>query len=696
MLKIQFFLIAILYSGSGLIVQETGAEKSWQERLPVSMNGERPSFVTKDFAKSHWHSLRLNNSCSRDVFERDGELYPDLSLLRAAKLFKSKDGELLKKAIIDEDLDEIRRLIGQDVDINEVGVDGLTPLHIAFFVDSNPGPFETLLANDASPCLNLQPYSDKYTPLRISGRSVAHLTAMTKYNRLFDNVFKNKDAFEIVGRTPLKRKPISYAFLGGIPDDVKERLKLFIDAGANVNEIANFYRLEGLRDAKLFRALVEMGADCSRWFPMANPLFKYDRLKPARPRQCYCQLIHLLAKTAIETPERFSDRDLQEYQKVLEEKGFSLEKAKADLIRWQNWQDRGLGDLIKIEHGIRLRDETGKALQAWYDKDLETAIARIEQQNQSRWKNDVQWRINRLPPSLTGSTSLAQKYKGRWSNIVVSKILPLKLVSSWKRNVIFKDPKVESLKNAMFAGDIDEMERLIKIEKVDLNSVGSDNLTLLFLSLGIDQDPRPFELLLDSGANPNIPNKAKHAQKSLAVVHVIAKATYCRHFRMVFEKGGDASLIANGKSSIGHLPSPTATSPNNCIDWPERVEYLCERGANINKAFGSRSIVEIILKNHSMKSATVYDSELAAVIRQGAHVQRIPWVVAVKRENDLVQHKCFLGVEYVLSLTGFTKDHAAVKALEVRGISFEQTKEDLWLWRKSIENGSADLTPYPF
>ena len=475
------------------------------------MNGERPSFVTRDFAKSHWHSLRLHSSCSRDVFKRDEEL--------------------LKKAIIDEDLDEIRRLIGLGVDVNEVGVDGLTPLHIAFFVDSNPIPFETLLANGASPCLNLLPYSDKYSPLRISGRSVAHLTAMTKYNRLFNQVFKNADAFEIAARSTLKRKPISYAFLGGIPSDVKERLKLFVDARTDVNEIVESCRLEGLSDAKLYKALVELGADCSRRFPMANPLYKYNLLKPARPVRCHCQLIHLLAKTAIETPKRFSDLDLQEYQKVLEKKGFSLEKAKADLIRWQDWQDKGLGDLVKIERRIRLQDKTGKALQAWYDKGLTTAIARIEEQNQSRWKNDVQWRINRLPPSLSGSSFLAEKYRGRWSNIVVSKMLPLKLVSSWKQNVIFEDPKVESLKNAMFAGNIDEMERLIKFEKVDINRVGTGNLTLLFLSLGIDQDPRPFELLLDSGANPNIPNKATHAQQSLAVVHVIAKATYCRHLR---------------------------------------------------------------------------------------------------------------------------------------------------------------------
>ena len=165
---------------------------------------------------------------------------------------------------------------------------------------------------------------------------------------------------------------------------------------------------------------------------------------------------------------------------------------------------------------------------------------------------------------------------------------------------------------------------------------------------------------------------------------------------MVFEKGGDASLIANGKNLIGHLPSPTATPPANCIDWPERVEFLCERGADVNKAFGSRRIVEVIFKDHTIKAATTYDKELAAVIRRGVNVQQIPWVVAVTRGNDLVQHKCFLGIEYVLCLTGFSKDHAAVKALRARGISFEQTKEELRLWRESIKNGNANLTPYPF
>ena len=287
----------------------------------------------------------------------DGKLYTDLGEIIELPLFENEKSEQLKLAIIEEDLAKMRQLIDDGVDIDSAGSGGVTALHIAFVLDTNPEPFELLIEHGADPTKTLQFDDTKAITRFFQGKSVAHYTAMTRYNRLFAEVFKNKKAFEAQATGPTLFLPEDVAFQSF---DSSERLKLFVDAGRDIDSMVNLISLIGLilkvedqpwrkRTIGFIRTAIELNCDCSKWFRMQHPLVEPKYL-------CHCQLIHLFAKNAITQPDRFVANDeAQELLHILKQKGYSLEKAEGDFYRWKKWHDEGRAKQADIEYEKRLK-----------------------------------------------------------------------------------------------------------------------------------------------------------------------------------------------------------------------------------------------------------------------------------------------------------------------------------------------------
>ena len=427
-------------------------------------------------------------------------------------------------------------------------------------------------------------------------------------------------------------------------------------------------------------------------------------------RFCKFEPIHFLAHACI--VQRLDENPAENrYFKTLvdsvTQEGQTLEAAKKDLQRWRAWQESGLVELIKIENRKRKK---GRSAERWLHEGVEADIAKIKAA--SNWNSPME-RIQYYPTSLRNGYREGVNtdwQKGVWSDIVASNIIERDTIQRWIDTRIFSDSKVEAFKGAMFAGNISEMKRLIDEEKVDVNAIGKDNLTLAYLALAIDDDPRPIELLLRHGANPNIINNAKHKQQGLAAVHVIAKTEYCRLFRTIFEHGGDPNLLAKGRSPIGFVP---VGSP----DWRARLEVLCRKGGDMGKAYLDSSIAEVMIKRNyyhakqnppNTSAASFPDLNgpappIFTLLKLGA-----AYNFTVEDELSVPKYpapgvqqskgKCWLRTPHLLLETYPTigEFNPLFVWLENQGVSVKEARTDLARWKKWIEEGKPELIQQEF
>ena len=378
---VRAFLIFFGFQLTALIgfAQDEPEKQRWQDRLPVSLSGN-VRYVSEEFVNKHWHSLRQHRGFSSTPWRYPGNglHYPNVQEICKGKLFQGEKTEKLKEAIAEANVEEMLRLIKGGVDVNEVGVEGFTLLHLALFLDTDPRPFEVLLKSGADPTACLQLNNPRLV-FFAQGMSVAHFAAMPVYNRLFSDVFENnKRACEAKPAGLIERGlPYHCCFqFGKLPADSVERLRIFIDAGVDVDALVNrtspIRNILGSDDKALRRTTsdlvivaIEAGADSSSWYWL---------------KQCNChyQWIHFLARKAIEEPDAFlANEEAQDLLRVLEKRGSSLKEAKDDLSRWKNWQRHGLGELIELEHKMRLKDSTGEALKRWREKGLKLKISEL-------------------------------------------------------------------------------------------------------------------------------------------------------------------------------------------------------------------------------------------------------------------------------------------------------------------------------
>lgn len=669
----------------------------WQNRLDVSLNGDVPHDLPAGFQNKFWSSLSLRLNMEKEEFSFD------LTELRRRKLFKTNSGEKLKHAILSADTSLIAKLIEEGANVNEKGTGNVTPLYLAMFVDTDPRPFELLIKNGADPNV---PCDIDCRPLLGLHSTVSHLASMPRYNRLFELTFRNS------GKPNLPAGVLGppFAFAAFDQPDAVERQKLLAGLGTDFNQPITFpcdrylpsLLLAGLWEEneqvrnkyyQLSMSAIGHGADYRRTsFPG-----RY-RGKKTDFSDCHFLPIHYVVLAAKKHDKLLHTPDASALLDFLQSKGQSFDEAVEDLKRWKRWKEKGFDKLIDIEHEKIKSDTSGVAVRTWREKELGKIISELEKEAEENWNNPI-WRIQRLPTTTfddpNNPNGQFQVFRGQdvvWSDIVQSGLLHKYLIEKWEEVTIFEDPKVEALKVAMFDRDLAEMKRLIKTEKVNVNSIGREKLTLLYLSLGIDDDPRPFELLLNSGANPNITNDAPHEQQRLAVVHVIAKSKYCRHFKTVFEQGGDANLVTMGKNPIGYIPI-------DCRDWNGRVNFLCQRGARINQANQSIPIVETLMMDWLKGSKQRRARHIVTALQQGASVDfEVPYFLSAPQfavKGQTQKHTvCRVRLPHLLlecEINPQGQFPQLATLLEARGESIEEAEKDLARWRGWLAEGRPEL-----
>lgn len=198
--------------------------------------------------------------------------------------------------------------------------------------------------------------------------------------------------------------------------------------------------------------------------------------------------------------------------------------------------------------------------------------------------------VSSMPVSMNGKLPTGSRHwrKGwetkHWHNCFDGR----RVRAEWKAEDFFDDPDVIKLCNAIWQSDIGMVKKLIE-SGVDVNAVGADGMNPLYWAFHMDTDPRPFEMLLKNGANPNV---VVHHEKvarlqahfrtggGFAVVHFVSDNEYNRQFENVFEHGGDPNLVS--ENFIRKFPSYRYLWPS-VPDAVERVQLWIKKGAKLDK-----------------------------------------------------------------------------------------------------------------
>lgn len=269
---------------------------------------------------------------------------------------------------------------------------------------------------------------------------------------------------------------------------------------------------------------------------------------------------------------------------------------------------------------------------------------------------------------------------------------------SWKAEDFFDDPQVIKLCQAIFRADLKEMKKLIEAD-VDVNTVGADGMNPLYWAFHLDTDPRPFGLLLKHGANPNQivqsskVDRIRPVQEGLAVTHLVCVGLYNRHFKNVFEAGGDPNLT-NQISDLYPSPLPSYW---HVFPWApdsaERVQLLIDKGAKLDVKSNGVPFVAARCTNDERfcKIALV---AIKAGAEYNVYYQQ-HWFKECDGSYFRLIH-CLAAARYNTKSSS-RQTHSRsfdelVKFLEEKGQSFKDAKEDVARWKYwTSKGGQADL-----
>ncbi len=250
---------------------------------------------------------------------------------KAEDFFSDPQVIALCRAIETNDLAEMDRLIAAGADINAQGKGKMTPLLWAF-PDNQLGRFKKLLEHGANP--NVIVEDDFGTRgVIMSGTSVTWLASGTTFPGYFDAVFAHGGDPNIEQETKALWKgdaPI-FAVIRSQSPDKKQRIRLLIDKGADINHLSASYTTPTMLAAgwggqfDIALTLLEAGADHTICTFNSNQ-----------------RLIHLLItyktnpyKSSAWTPRQNADYDA--LIRWLETHGESIKVAQEDLERWRSW-----------------------------------------------------------------------------------------------------------------------------------------------------------------------------------------------------------------------------------------------------------------------------------------------------------------------------------------------------------------------
>lgn len=171
----------------------------------------------------------------------------------------------------------------------------------------------------------------------------------------------------------------------------------------------------------------------------------------------------------------------------------------------------------------------------------------------------------------------------------------------------FDDSPFQKLLTMIRAGNVDEIDRLILAEKIDINAVSKNGLPLLFYAIG--NHPHVFEHLLNLGAKPNPrilmqlgPGRFQDASLLTAVIKryclsdQLPQGMIVRYVESLLQHGADPNDVSptNGETPIFEA-SCAYDSPLECL------EILLRNGANPNHVNNKGETV--LLASHSLASS---------------------------------------------------------------------------------------------
>ncbi|MDB4778286.1 hypothetical protein OAG68_02400 [bacterium] len=307
-----------------------------------------------------------------------------------------------------------------------------------------------------------------------------------------------------------------------------------------------------------------------------------------------------------------------------------------------------------------------------------------------------------LPVSLNGelpdaaSTSLWKEglEKVVWHNCISTS---QRLRNSWDASNFFDDPKVVQLCVAIFRGDVEEMETLIE-DGVDVNAKGDGGMNPLYWAFHLNTNPRPFGCLLKHGADPNVivdmsgRDEIQAVYPGYSVTNLSARGLYNRHFKTVFENGGDPNLMNECVFKDWQAQAffeVWACSP----DYEERLKLLVEKGADLNVP-SPRGVTFLIANSgsddrrcgHALIALNVGGADHRVAVKSTAGEYSGCYLRAI--------HQLVLGKEKIERdgcVDDFPKFLQLVARLEELGESMDEASKDLARWKKWVAAGQTDL-----
>ncbi|MEX0794018.1 MAG: ankyrin repeat domain-containing protein [Pirellulaceae bacterium] len=272
---------------------------------------------------------------------------------KAEKFFDDPQVIALCKAIEANDLEEIDRLIQAGADVNAKGKENMTPL-LWSYPDNKLARFEKLLEHGADPNVKFEGRfgTDYFNP----GDSVTHVAAQTKFDGYLAAVLKHGGDPNLtgwIGNLPL-HLVISYA------PNKRERIRLLLDAGADI---------DGLSGSDV--TPVMWATSWGRQFSLALFLLENGADPTVRQEISLQNYVEILVSNEIQTKKYWSPQqqtDFQKLEKWLVAQGISVNDARDDLKRWQEWGRTHTYKHHRDTLGYRERAERKAKEQA--DKDL--------------------------------------------------------------------------------------------------------------------------------------------------------------------------------------------------------------------------------------------------------------------------------------------------------------------------------------
>jgi ankyrin repeat protein len=245
---------------------------------------------------------------------------------KASDYFNDPKVISLCRAIEANDLEEMNRLISNGADVNAKGKENMTPL-LWSFPDNKLDRFVLLLRRGANP--NIIVESDFGTRSGIMpGEAVSHMAAETVFDGYFDEVFARGGDPNLISNSAatLHNTPL-FCLIEGRAKSKLVKAKTLIKQGANLNYVNGAGATPAMAAVSRGRydialALLDAGADYR----------KYQSNKAQR-------LVHVVARQDARVAS-YAAQQKADYQALvdwLNNRGESLEDARADIRRWDSW-----------------------------------------------------------------------------------------------------------------------------------------------------------------------------------------------------------------------------------------------------------------------------------------------------------------------------------------------------------------------